>query len=238
MLALTNAEFLALWERGRGLHPIDQGVLAIEAAHPAAEPGSVADWPLGRRNRALAELQAACFGARLQGWTECLQCGDKLEFELDAASLASADMAEAVPEPITAKGLNFRLPTSRDLARIASEPDVETAALRLLERCMIDASDPGSLTTWTQDEIEEVGTRMGDADPLAEIRVSFLCPVCGGGSEEGLDLPVFLWAGIEGHAKRLLLEVHTLASTYGWSESAILALGDARRRCYLEMVQA
>jgi hypothetical protein len=32
--------------------------------------------------------------------------------------------------------------------------------------------------------------------------------------------------------------VHTLASAYGWSESEILALSDARRRLYMEMVNA
>jgi len=38
--------------------------------------------------------------------------------------------------------------------------------------------------------------------------------------------------------RRLLVEVHALASAYGWSEQEILSLSDARRRLYLEMVQA
>ena len=33
-------------------------------------------------------------------------------------------------------------------------------------------------------------------------------------------------------------EVHTLATAYGWSEAETLALGDARRAMYLEMVSA
>jgi hypothetical protein len=53
MRALTHADFLSLWEKGRGLHPLDQGLLAIHAAFPEARE-TVADWPLGQRNRATA----------------------------------------------------------------------------------------------------------------------------------------------------------------------------------------
>jgi hypothetical protein len=35
-----------------------------------------------------------------------------------------------------------------------------------------------------------------------------------------------------------LLEVHALASHYGWTEPDVLALPPARRRAYLEMVGA
>jgi hypothetical protein len=53
-----------------------------------------------------------------------------------------------------------------------------------------------------------------------------------------LDLPAFLWTEIEAQVRRLLLDIHTLAVAYGWSEREILSLSDARRRLYLEMVQA
>ena len=56
--------------------------------------------------------------------------------------------------------------------------------------------------------------------------------------EEALDAGGFVWAEIESRARRVLWEVHTLASAYGWSESESLALGDRRRAVYLEMVHA
>jgi hypothetical protein len=43
---------------------------------------------------------------------------------------------------------------------------------------------------------------------------------------------------VEARARRILQEVHTLASSYGWHEAEILALGDTRRAMYLQMVQA
>ncbi len=240
MRALSNADFLTLWENGHRLHPLDRGLLAIRASLPetpdnrvADEP--VADWTLGRRNRALAELRTLYFGPRLEGWTACGQCGEKLEFEVDCRALVQIHEGASV-QPITVDGNTFRLPTSRDLARIAEETDPQRAALLLMENCAIDhdASEP---TGWSETEIEEVAEKMAIADPLAEIALDFECPVCQHASEEILDLSSFLWAEIEGRAKRLLLEIHALATSYGWAESAILAMSDVRRTTYLQMVQ-
>jgi hypothetical protein len=244
MRALSNADFLSLWESGRELHPLDQGLLAIHTAFPESNAESVADWPLGRRNRALAELRCTCFGSALQGWTDCSQCGEKLEFKMDGRVLAEqhaaeqhvAQMEHGQAATIVVDGRTFRLPTSRDLARIAGEHEPSRAALRLLEGCELESA-PGERES-SEEYLEKVGERMAAADPLAEIVVTFECPVCGDSRNEVLDLPVFLWAEIEARVKRLLLEIHRLASAYGWSEGEILALSEARRQLYLEMVQA
>lgn len=241
MRALSNADFLTIWENGHRLHPLDRGLLAIRASLPETPGGrvadeSVADWTLGRRNLALAELRTLYFGPRLEGWTACGQCGEKLEFEVDCRKLAET-YEETSGQPVAFHGSTFRLPTSRDLARIAGETDSQRAALLLLQNCTIDpaASEPAR---WSQSEIEEIAEKMALADPLAEITLGFECPVCEHTSEEILDLSSFLWAEIESRAKRLLLEIHALASSYGWAESAILAMSDVRRATYLQMVQA
>lgn len=238
MRALSNADFLTLWENGHRLHPVDRALLAIRASLPenpnTDEP--VADWTLGRRNRALAELRTLYFGPRLEGWTTCSQCGEKLEFEVDCRTLAQTQ-EETSSQSIAIHGSTFRLPTSRDLARIAGESDPQRAALLLLHNCTVNGP-PLDKSGWSESEIEEVAEKMSLADPLAEIALGFECPVCQHTSEEALDLSSFLWAEIETRAKRLLLEIHALASSYGWAESAILAMSDVRRAIYLQMVQA
>ena len=120
MRALTQADCLVLWESGHGLHPIDQGLLAVNAVFPEAREESVADWPLGRRNRALAQLYCASFGSKLRGWTSCRKCGEKLEFAADGKALV--ETGSPVDPAATVSVLNrvFRLPTSRDLARVAA----------------------------------------------------------------------------------------------------------------------
>jgi hypothetical protein len=242
MRTLSNADLLALWENGRRLHSLDRGLLAVRASLSEPAEENAADWPLGRRNAVLAQLHQACLSPRLQGLTECAHCGEKLEFALDCATLVERQRARS-PEPVAAKGSSFRLPTSRDLAAVAAECDPGAASLRLLEACRISDSSQsseqsGEPAEWTQDELEELGKKMIAADPLAEIMLGFDCPVCHASREQTLDLPEFLWAGLESLAKRLLHEVHILACAYGWSESEILSLSESRRALYLEMVRA
>jgi hypothetical protein len=243
MRAVTQADLLALWESGKALHTLDWGLLAVNTMFPETQPDSAADWPIGRRNRALVEMQLACFGRTLRGWTSCRRCAEKLEFALDGLALAEGPLPEQ-GESIVANGRTFRLPTSRDLARVAAEDDPSKAAVALVEMCRIDG-EVGPVercfTTeidWTEEDLDAIGDKMALADPLGEIMLHFDCPECGEVFDDNLDLSTFLRAEIEGRAKRLLREVHTLASAYGWSEAEILALNPARRQFYLEMVLA
>jgi hypothetical protein len=243
MNALGNAGFLKLWENGVRLHPLDRGLLAIRALLPPEGKERVADWSLGRRNQALARLHQECFGSDLRGWMKCAQCGEKLEFALDTRALIQRQR-DADPEPIVFKDHAFRLPTSRDLALIAVESDSEAAALRLAGLCRIeDTASPARnnaspVGEWTGKDIEQLAAKMSEADPLAEISLFFECPTCKSQSEESLDLAAYFWAELEAFARRLLYEVHLLASSYGWSEDEILSLSDNRRAIYLQMVQA
>lgn len=236
MRALSNSDFLQLWERGCGMHPIDQALLALGAALPDTPRAALADWPLGRRNAALAELRRRCFGAALRSWVACPQCGERMEFELDASLLAGEPAADDLPaRTVAAKGRTFRLPTSRDLASVANEPDPRRAMAQLLERCCLAALDAGE---WAEEDVEEVGAQLALADPLAETRLSLRCTSCDASWEESLDLANYLWTEIEARARKILMDVHTLASAYGWSEAQILGLTEPRRALYLEMVQA
>jgi hypothetical protein len=240
MQKLSQADCLALWESGRGLHPLDQGLLAIQAAFSESRREEVADWPIGRRNHALAKLRCANFGRWLRGWSACAQCSEKLEFALDGNGLLTAG-TESVAERIAFSQREFRLPTSRDLAEIADQRDPSRAALQLVNLCLIDNSaelEGGARISWTEEEVQSIGERMAHADPLAEIRLHFDCPTCSFAFDENLDLAAFLWKEMEARAKRLMLDVHELASAYGWSEAEILSLSAARRNFYLEMVRA
>ena len=141
MRALSNTEFLELWEHGCRLHPLDRALAAIRASLGPGEmaESSVADWPLGRRNRALAQVRMLYFGPNLEGWTVCLQCGENLEFEVDCRGIAEAPLPET-EQRVSAGGGMYRLPTSRDLALLAGEADAERAALHLLEHCALEKS--------------------------------------------------------------------------------------------------
>jgi hypothetical protein len=236
MRTLSSSDFLDLWEQGNSMHPLDQGLLVLAAVFPGTSYEGLADWPVGRRNRALVELRLKCFGPDLQGWTSCTRCGEKLEIEVDGRSLATqAKQAEtSESDPIHVSGHSFRLPTSRDLARAAKETDPFSMSLCLIEGCRLDA---GESTAWSEEDLEEVGESMASADPMAEIPLTLDCPACENKWNATLDITTFVWAEVEARAKRVLFEIHALASQYGWTEREILSLSDRRRTLYLGMVR-
>lgn len=232
MRSLSNSQLLDLWENGAALHPLDRGLLALSRAHPEEAAEALADWTLGRRNRALLELHAGLFGERLHAWSACAACGEKMEISLDWKALISDSASE---EAIKFGEARFRPLTTRDLAEASRQPDVNSAALCLARRCALDAAD---FQTWSSEEIEQLGDRLAAADPLAEIRLALVCPACQSESTETIELTTFLWTEIEARAKALLWQIHIIASAYGWTQDEILALSHARRAHYVEMAHA
>jgi len=232
MRTLSSADVLDLWEQGVPLLPLDRGLLALGTADPRAAEDA-ADWPLGRRNRALLDLYAAWFGPRMPAWTSCPACGDKVEFELDARELA-ATAIEPREHSVCVGEYTFRLPTSRDLAHVAVSGSA-SASNGLLQRCRIGG--PETLIA-DDDVLEAIEESLATADPLAELRLALSCPSCRREWDDAFDIERFLWAEVEARARRVLWDVHTLATAYGWSESDTLALSAARRAMYLQMVRA
>lgn len=236
MTSLSAFDLLAVWEQGLRLHPLDRGLLLLGAGTPSVPYENLADWPLGRRNRVLAEMRCAAFGPRMEAWTTCAECGEKLEIEINAGMIANGttDANGGEDEVVMVNGRSYRLPTGRDLARATAEVDAQRAAARILEACRIDA---GESWEWSQEEQEEVGQQMALADPMAEILIDIRCPICGHESSETFDISTFFWEELEARAKRILGEIHALASAYGWTEREVLSLSDNRRAMYVEMVR-
>jgi hypothetical protein len=228
---LSSTELLAVWERAARLHAIDRALVLLSAALPEVAGAELADWPLGKRNRALAEWLCVSVGPSLAGRTTCSQCGEELEIEFDARALLELEPADPAAE-VEVGGHAFRPPSTRDLAHVAGVHDPDDAVAALLEQCRVDdRRDALSLST---DEIAEVGEALALADPLAETRVALRCPECEAEEEETLDLAAFAWTEVESRAKRLLLDVHALATTYGWTESDVLSVSEERRAFYVE----
>ena len=233
---LSSDSLLSVWEQGVRRHPLDRGLLLFALASPETAAEQLADLPLSRRNAALMTLYEASFGAQLAGWVDCPACGERMEFATDTSSFPRP--AATGPDLVEVGALRFRLPASRDLARLSDLSDSEAAARQLLLAC---AESPEALPEEKEALtalLDEVETAIEEAAPWTDITVAVRCPTCAHEHAATLDIANLLWEEISNRARGLLDDVHVLARTYGWSESEILALSDARRAAYLEQVQS
>jgi hypothetical protein len=192
----------------------------------------VASLPIGQRDAALVELRLRSFGPRIEVRAACPACSEELVAELDLGTLPLH--RELITEIVVATGgreFRVRLPTTVDLDAVAEAPSPHEA---LIGRCV---TVPGETASGSLDDsaLQAIEEAIEAADPLVDISLNLACPDCGHGFSKRFDIGEQLWAEIENYGRRLTLEVHWLASRYGWTEPEVLALSPARRRAYLEL---
>jgi hypothetical protein len=135
--------------------------------------------------------------------------------------------------------LCFRLPNSLDLAAISNSNDLSASQKLLLERCLSTAKYNGEHVSADQLPIEIVDAvvkRMAQADPQADVQFAISCLRCEHQWQASFDIASFFWNEINAWANRILKEVHTLASAYGWREMDILTMSPWRRQFYLNLI--
>ncbi|MFG2195232.1 hypothetical protein [Streptomyces sp. NPDC048639] len=239
------AGLLAAWEAGQtARHGSERALLLHRAARPDSSGDALLSMPVGAREADLLALRRALFGDRMQVLVECAACGEAMEFELDAGGLTQRPGQPAGPLRVEADGwvVEFRLPTVADIEAAArSALDAADARRRLVARCTVSAERAGEQVSADRlaDLPEAVQRRLAEAaeqaDPAAEVTLNVACPECGEATPAELDIASYLWTELDAWARDLLLDVHLLASAYGWSEPEILALSPLRRRYYLEL---
>ncbi len=83
--------------------------------------------------------------------------------------------------------------------------------------------------------IHMVEAKLDALDPQAAAAVDLDCPSCGASWPASVDITEFVWGEVDRFARRLLYDVHTLATAYGWREADVLAVSPTRRRFYLQV---
>ncbi len=256
MRSLSATDVLRAWELGQRQHAVER-MLTLLGLSTGVPRGRLAGLPIGQRDALLLFLREITLGSRLESSARCPQCSQQVEMRFDAADirlsgypdlgpLAGSDsLAGAIDRQTSVSGefgdyrLTYRLPDSDDLAAIVNAPSVDDAQSRLLSRCVLEAHlgdarvDPINLPS---DVLAWLGERIAQADPQGDILLDLSCPHCDHHWQAIFDISTFFWREIAALAKRLLQDVHILASAYGWSEEYILNMTAARRQAYLEMV--
>jgi hypothetical protein len=86
--------------------------------------------------------------------------------------------------------------------------------------------------------VTTLAEHLAAADPQAAMELALSCPGCRHQWSVAFDILAYFWGEIEDWAQRLLLDIHALASAYGWSERDILTMSPRRRRMYLDLLGA
>lgn len=249
----TASGLLDAWEQSYGKSPVGQALALLSATRPDEPADAIARQPIGERDRGLLMLRQALFGPQMEGVAACPACGEWLELTLGVAEL----LAQFPDEPSVAGGhepdgreaagafaldgyeIHYRLPHSLDLVEVTGVGDPDAVRRALLVRCVVAATVAGQPVT-AADLPERVAhglvEALAQADPLGDIQLALACPACGHEWTAPFDMASYLWAEVDDWAKRMLRDVHTLASTYGWREADILALSPWRRQAYLDLI--
>jgi hypothetical protein len=245
MRPLSAHDVIKIWEMGRNRHLLDKALIILSAGIPEMTWDQLAALTIGQRDGCLFDLHEKTFGSTLKGVVACPQCTEHVEFTVSTADFQipqepDFDGKENAEELMVRNAkIKFRLPNSIDLATAAGCEDVETAYSLIAQRCVMEAiANEKSVTAkeLSAEVINRLAARMAEREPQTEIFLDFRCPTCSYKWQMVFDIVTFLWKEISMYAKRLLQEVHTLASAYKWREADILSMSPIRRRYYLEMV--
>lgn len=243
MKPLASHDLLQAWLVGEERHSVDRTLTLLVFACPEKSWDELVHLNIARRDALLLELHAETFGPQLDGFTDCPECGERLEF-----SVAISDLLEKFSENPISEELTFsieeykiqgRLPNSLDLAAISRCEEIEDAHNLLLHNCIQQATK-GDVKVSIEDLPEQVIAaaiiQVMESDSLSEIRFNLRCPECGNRWYSILDTLTYFWSEATFHVKRLLGEVDALARVYGWREEDILAMSTRRRQHYVQMV--
>jgi len=221
--------------------PIHRGLDLLAAAYPERSLDELAKLPIGVRDGMLMALREEVFGPKLVCITNCPSCGELLELTVDVEDIRVQPSDSEAILSVSKSGIEvqFRLPNSLDLIAVTDKQDVADVSEFLIERCVVEVRQNGEILSFAQlpsNVIEAIEERMAEADPQAAVSLDLSCPACGYKWQAAFDIVHFFWNEINAWARRILQEVHFLASAYGWSEGEILAMSHLRRQVYLDLV--
>jgi hypothetical protein len=209
----------------------------------AGEAGGPWGLTLAERIAALASIVVQTEGGDSIALSlRCPHCGEALELAVPSAVLLhEAQRSQAEPHVDVAldatRSLRLRRPTGADQRawRAKTYGSEEEAAAVILRSLVVSAgADPAGLAA---SDLQQVSDAMEAFDPLASFQVSTICPGCGADPTLAVDLEATLLMRLRACHSALLVQVHRLATAYGWTEEQVLSIPAHRREQYLLLVE-
>lgn len=223
----------------------------------AVEPGGAAKLITSDRDRLLARIYIRSYGARIEATLGCRECGERFDirFSLEPilasldtiaaerqARLEDPDQADAdeTPMPLPdgsfrlAGGSRFRLPTGEDECAILGLAPEEAEAV-LLARCLV--ADHEADREESPIDGEAIQEAMAALGPAISLDVDAWCSECGSYQAVPFDLQHYLLTALRQEQAQLALDIHWLASSYGWGLTEILGLSRSQRRRLVGLIE-
>jgi hypothetical protein len=239
MHPLAGELLLTAWEEGAPENELGRALTMLATALPDMNRTQLGTLPIARRNMLLLRLHELTFGPLLNVFGICSTCGAQFEFAVSAAEMITRVAGQSLADRVTwhegGRQYRLRAVATDDLLAALEVPETGAAQDLLLARCleMSPAAEPGRQTAPAA-----LLLQFEQLNAASELSCSVDCPGCSGRELLDLDMARFVWIEVRNAARRLLGEIHELASAYGWSERAIAEMGAGRRSAYLEILSA
>jgi hypothetical protein len=161
----------------------------------------------------------------------CTQCNEWVDLQVDKNELSLLQSIEPTQPTFkvyrNSECLEFMMPNGSHEAQMEESTELDMQSL--VEACVINGPLNNS-ESWIAPFSDTLDALVGQAVN----DLPFECPECHQTSSFWFD-PLD-W--INRHSGESLLDVHQLASAYGWAEDKILAMTSIRRKFYLNMLAA
>ena len=242
--ALTPSALLELWDKCVPAVLPQRARTILRASYPEVRAEELDAMAIGAWNRALLRFRAAQFGTELQVFDRCPHCQGDVEFAIETSALLPGSDSPPAEGRFSSGDwtVRFRLLTGGDWLQSFNSEGTEAieAGKRLLGRAILqvhrgtDDAAPGEMpdAAW-----EALAQALAQADSASEIVFHLRCPSCGERWESPLEPADFVWREVNAACRRLLRQIHVVASAYGWSESEILELSHERRASYFHLIE-
>lgn len=173
----------------------------------------------------------------------CRRCGEHFDFVVNQSELPVKEAGEGFPFASVETSMGYcrlRVPNGSDQVAIAAMEDSEAALQTLLERCIVDLPDAPDGVKNSSDftkkisaeDLRKIETEVENVAPEVAAMAQAACPECEQVNIVEIDPYMCLQQGPAG----IFADIHTLASTYHWSETDILSMPKTRRQRYLKLI--
>jgi hypothetical protein len=190
----------------------------------------------------LLGLRRFLFGDTVRCLFRCA-CSERMEIEFSIATLLQETQPRTprrVLPSVTRNGwhtlpekqITFRLPVVKDqLDALESASPYACLEQRCIEHT-VESAHPNVRNTATVERIMEAMA------PTVSRPIVGVCAACGAAVTLQLNVPSLVLDELRASAAGVHSEIHAIAATYHWQESAILALPQLRRQAYTEAIRS